>query len=160
MILSDEQGSTAVAVSLVDEKQHTLHTSRPLQKRRKSFAEVAAIVASQISGKPIGHGISIFHASTHCASLIVPRLYLSDFATACDGPTLKKLGVTHVVSVIETAPSFRYRDGLSESLNLKKLHIPLTDQPHTNILRHLDETTAFITEALRDPHSVVLVSES
>ncbi|EED83158.1 predicted protein [Postia placenta Mad-698-R] len=87
------------------------------------------------------------------ASLIVPRLYLSNLLTAEDEQQLTALGITHVVSVIEHPPN------LPKSLpHLKTLHIPITDSMGSDLLRHLDETTAFIRAALaEDPRNNVLV---
>lgn len=36
-----------------------------------------------------------------CASLIIPRLYLSDLGTARDEKEMKRLGITHVVTVLQ-----------------------------------------------------------
>ncbi|KAI0924239.1 hypothetical protein AcW2_005171 [Taiwanofungus camphoratus] len=84
------------------------------------------------------------------ASQILPRLYLSNLFTARDEEQLLSLGITHVISVIETLPK------LPESI--KVLHIPIADSMDTNILQYLDQTTAFITAALAEnEHNKVLV---
>ncbi|KAL4245857.1 hypothetical protein ABKN59_008805 [Abortiporus biennis] len=78
----------------------------------------------------------------HSASLIIPRLYLSNFLTARDEKQLQALGVTHVVSVLEHPPKYSSR--------VKTLHIALSDTSDTNILDHLDTTTEFIRAALAE----------
>ncbi|RDB23888.1 Tyrosine-protein phosphatase yvh1 [Hypsizygus marmoreus] len=77
------------------------------------------------------------------ASLIAPRVYLSDLATACDSEELKRLGITHVISVLEydiTIP-----DHIPEEC---KLQIRIADKSDVDILTHLPGTTEFITSAL------------
>ncbi|KII87502.1 hypothetical protein PLICRDRAFT_55458 [Plicaturopsis crispa FD-325 SS-3] len=84
-----------------------------------------------------------------CASLIVPRLYLSDLFTARNEEQLATLGITHVVSVLEYKPTF--------PASIHMLHVPIADRSDVDILSHLDKTTRFIVEALADPASKVLV---
>ncbi|PCH36363.1 phosphotyrosine protein [Wolfiporia cocos MD-104 SS10] len=79
------------------------------------------------------------------ASLIVPRLYLANLFTAQDAEQLSKLGITHVVSVLETPPILP-----SSMPHLKTLHISVTDNINTNILQYLDTTTEFIRDALAE----------
>ncbi|KAJ4000822.1 protein-tyrosine phosphatase-like protein, partial [Lentinula boryana] len=87
------------------------------------------------------------------ASLIIPRLYLSDFSTAMDEEIMLKLGVTHVVSVLDWSPEF-----LASIPAPHRLHISLRDLPTADILAHLDSTTRFVKAALEENESnVVLV---
>ena len=87
------------------------------------------------------------------ASEVLPRLYLTDLSTARDEAQLATLGITHVVSVIERAPT------LPQTQTLRTLHIPLSDNSDQDILTHLPVTTSFISNALaEDPNSRVLVS--
>ncbi|KAG5642630.1 hypothetical protein DXG03_002468 [Asterophora parasitica] len=79
------------------------------------------------------------------ASLIVPRVYLSDAITAGDHDTLTRLGITHVISVLDYSPTIPI---LIPSEN--KLHIRLPDEFRADILSHLPETTKFITSVLAD----------
>ena len=79
------------------------------------------------------------------ASLITPRLYLSDYGTARNSKKLEELGITHVISVIEHIPD------LPEVIpQTQRFHLPLSDSFKANILEHLDATTAFITAALEE----------
>lgn len=79
------------------------------------------------------------------ASPITHRLYLSDYGTARNSKKLEELGITHVISVIECVPD------LPEVIpQTHRYHLPLPDTPETNILEHLDATTAFITAALEE----------
>lgn len=90
------------------------------------------------------------------ASEITPRLYLSDYRTARNSKTLEELGITHVISIIEWAPD------LPEIIpQTQRLHLPLSDTPGANILKHLDKTTSFITAALEENETnKVMVSTS
>jgi atypical dual specificity phosphatase len=88
------------------------------------------------------------------ASLIVPRVYLSDYITARDPEALNRLGITHVISVLEqdtNIPDFIPTE--------HKLHIRIPDQADADILVYLDQTTEFIIAALAENVSnKVLVS--
>lgn len=88
-----------------------------------------------------------------CASLIVPRLYLADYRTASDGDELRRLGITHIISVIDFAPVFP--DCIDKN-NI--LHIPVADKSEVRILPFLSQTTQFIRDALeQDAANKVLV---
>jgi atypical dual specificity phosphatase len=76
------------------------------------------------------------------ASPITPRLYLSDYCTAQNSEILKELGITHVISVMYSVPI------LPEVPKTQRLPLQLDDSVETNILDHLDATTAFITAVL------------
>ncbi|KAN0129837.1 Protein-tyrosine phosphatase-like protein [Lactarius tabidus] len=81
------------------------------------------------------------------ASQIAPRLYLTCLSTARNANQLASLGITHVVSVLEDAPSF------PSSIPLRKLHISIPDYEDEDILKHLPATTAFIRGALAESRS-------
>ncbi|KAH9930308.1 protein-tyrosine phosphatase-like protein [Fomitopsis serialis] len=78
------------------------------------------------------------------ASLIVPRLYLSNLFTARDPAQLTELGVTHVLSVVEDAPN------IPKDMGLRTLHVPIRDEVGVDILGYLDETTDWIKAALSE----------
>ena len=84
----------------------------------------------------------------HCASQILPRLYLSDLATASDYDTLARIGITHIVSILDWEPEL-----LPPKSNIKRLHIHLADRFDTDILSHLPKTTEFIQNALDESKS-------
>ncbi len=127
-----------------------MHSSNPQSWQRSLIASAAAQAAQQRSGRRaplrrIGSG--------RIASEVLPRLYLTDLFTARDESQLTSLGITHVVSVIERAPT------LPQTQSLRTLHIPLSDNANQDILTHLPDTTSFISNALtEDPNSRVLVS--
>ncbi|KAJ4473630.1 protein-tyrosine phosphatase-like protein [Lentinula aciculospora] len=101
----------------------------------------------------IAQKTSLSLASKDRASLIIPRLYLSDLATAVDEEIMQKLGVTHVVSILDWAPEF-----LASIPAPHRLHIRLADSATSDILAHLDTTTHFVRRALEGNESnVVLV---
>lgn len=91
---------------------------------------------------------------TGVASLITPRLYLTDYVTAMNSKKLEELGITHIISVIEHKPNLP--DFIPE---IQRHHLPLSDLPEAQILHHLDTTTAFIRRALEENETnKVLVS--
>ena len=77
------------------------------------------------------------------ASEIIPRLYLSDALTARWGDTLDRLGVTHIVCVLEEPVNYP-----RTKQDIKILHIPLPDDPRADLLSYLPSVTEFMTEAL------------
>ena len=83
---------------------------------------------------------------------IIPRLYLCDLHTAQDPAVASSFGITHVVSVLDFVPTFPH-----EMHGVTKLHVRLSDNFRERITPHLDKTTAFIREALKDPESRILV---
>ncbi|EPQ56595.1 phosphotyrosine protein phosphatases II [Gloeophyllum trabeum ATCC 11539] len=89
------------------------------------------------------------------ASAILPRLYLSDVVTAQDVGELKKLGITHVLSVMEVAPTWPED---VEARFVGRMHIKIRDTMNTNILKWLDGTTEFIKGALEssEEHKVLV----
>lgn len=84
--------------------------------------------------------------------LIIPRLYLCDLHTAQDPAVSTSLGITHIVSVLDFHPTFSH-----EMHHIKKMHVRMSDNFREKITPHLDDTTAFIREALEDSESKVLV---
>lgn len=75
------------------------------------------------------------------ASEILPRLYLSDMYTTTDPKTLKRLGIMHVVSVVErmwhTYPS-----------NVVHQCVPICDDPASDIVGLFNTVVASIKHAM------------
>jgi capsule polysaccharide export protein KpsC/LpsZ len=91
-------------------------------------------------------------ANKRVASKIAPRLYLTCLATAKDVAQLADLGITHVVSAIENAPTF------PSTYPLRTLHVSVSDNDGEDILSHLPATTSFIRGALAEnPKNRILV---
>jgi atypical dual specificity phosphatase len=131
---------------------------------KRTFAQVAQSFIGRGS-KPNPNGRKPLHitttttasirSGTRWASEILPRLYLSDVMTASDVEELDRLGVTHIVTVMETPlNAFTTRGGVGKR---KLLHIPIPDIHSADLLQHLDETSAFINDALNKEETVVLV---
>ncbi|EPT02983.1 phosphatases II, partial [Fomitopsis schrenkii] len=78
------------------------------------------------------------------ASLIIPRLYLSNLFTARDGIQLKHLGITHVLSVMEEEPK------VPQDMGLQTLHVPIRDEVGADLLAYLEDTTEWIKVALTE----------
>jgi hypothetical protein len=86
------------------------------------------------------------------ANKIAPRLYLTCLSTAIDAKQLTSLGITHVLSVLENAPSF------PSSIPLRTMHVSISDYDDEDILMHLPATTSFIRGALAEsPSNRVMV---
>lgn len=84
-------------------------------------------------------------------SEVVDRVYLSDISAAENPSTLRALGITHIVSAMPGHVAY------PPSVPLHSLQIPIQDNPFAELAEHLPRTTAFMTDALRDPNARVLV---
>ncbi|EIW79104.1 phosphatases II [Coniophora puteana RWD-64-598 SS2] len=100
----------------------------------------AALLTKQTGGRAIVGDPSYGRAATR----IQNRLYLSDYWTARDAQQLRKLGITHIISLLECIPE------LKDHEDIKKLHIAIQDTPEADILQYLDTTTVFIKDALAE----------
>ncbi|KAJ7626368.1 protein-tyrosine phosphatase-like protein [Mycena polygramma] len=81
------------------------------------------------------------------ASLIVPRVYLSDYFTARDEKQLAQLNITHVISVLDREPS------IPECIPTDSKHrllISIADRSDADIQQYLTQTSEFITAALAE----------
>jgi atypical dual specificity phosphatase len=88
------------------------------------------------------------------ASLIVPRLYLSDYFTVRDEKSWSKLEITHVVSVMEQ--DVQIPDSIKPE---NRLQVRAADRSDVDLLEHLGGTTEFIRSALSEnAENRVLVS--
>jgi len=81
--------------------------------------------------------------SRRTANLILPRLYISDFFTARNETEMTKLGITHMISVMEHTPT-------GTMPNMVRHFVPIADRWNANILKYLDGTTEFIRAALAE----------
>ncbi|KAJ6581161.1 protein-tyrosine phosphatase-like protein, partial [Mycena capillaripes] len=79
------------------------------------------------------------------ASLIMPRVYLSDYFTAHDAKQLAQLNITHVITVLDRDPVIP--ECIAEN---HKLHISIADRSDADIQQYLTQTTEFITAALAE----------
>lgn len=90
------------------------------------------------------------------AQCIVPRVYLTGYSTATNDKDLSHLAATHIVSILDgdvDLPAFIKEEN--------KLHIDIEDTMQSNLLQHLDKTTAFIQAALEENKTnVVVVGQS
>lgn len=111
--------------------------------------------------------LDALHAG-RAASEIMPRLYLSDLFTARDKDTLRRLGITHIITLLEH--DHRYVVATEEeetSLEddqvgrprIRRMRVGIADRPDVDILSWLDKTTEFIeTALLENATNAVLVS--
>jgi len=76
------------------------------------------------------------------ATKIIPGVFIADFATASNPSTLKRLKVTHVISLMPREIEPPANDGL------ERLWITIADTPAANILEKFEQTTQFIKDAL------------
>jgi hypothetical protein len=102
--------------------------------------------------RPDRSGSANKRVASKVATKIAPRLYLTCLATAKDVTQLAELGITHVVSAIEKAPTF------PSTYPLRTLHVSISDYDGEDIISHLPATTSFIRSALAEsPENRVLV---
>lgn len=88
------------------------------------------------------------------ASEIIPRLYVSDLATAENPTALATLGITHVLSAMR---GYVALPALIPPTPRHRAQYPLEDLPFSELAAFLPHTTAFLHAALRDPDARVLV---
>ncbi|KAJ7695040.1 protein-tyrosine phosphatase-like protein [Mycena rosella] len=99
----------------------------------------SALLAQNPRNGPLGSG------KARNASLIVPHLYLSDYFTAHDEKQLAKLGITHVVSILDREPTIP--ECIPET---HKLRISVADRADVDIQQYFTQTTEFIRAALAE----------
>lgn len=84
---------------------------------------------------------------------IIPRLYVSDHATAESLQVYLSLGITHVLSSMNGSVHIPSHP----QLRISHLQIPVADLPFAELACHLPRTSQFIHSALADPNARVLV---
>jgi len=84
------------------------------------------------------------------ATEIIPRLYVTDMYTATDAPTLERLRITHVVSVVDQE-TYPYPS------NVKHLHLPIADEISSNMARYFDDVVEWIKNAMDEDESANVV---
>jgi atypical dual specificity phosphatase len=87
------------------------------------------------------------------ANEIIPRLYVADMYTATDTPTLERLQITHVVSVITVLDW----DTQTYPSNIKHLNLPILDEIWSNMGRYFDHTVEWIKNAMDEDESANVV---
>lgn len=78
--------------------------------------------------------------------LIEPNLYLGGLAAATDLATLTRYNITYILT-LDTCPLPRH---ILELKTLTFKFIQVCDLPKEDLLTHLDDTEAFINQAVRD----------
>ncbi|EJD53808.1 phosphatases II [Auricularia subglabra TFB-10046 SS5] len=75
------------------------------------------------------------------ANEVSDRIYVSDLYTATSKTALNDLGITHVISLLQSE--------ITLPVDVKShLQLHIADVPSSNILQHFNETTHFIRDAL------------
>lgn len=77
-------------------------------------------------------------------SKITPNIVISDARTACSSAELRKLGITHVISVL--GPSLRFRPKFPDWIT--SLDIPLDDSPFEDLLSAVRKAATWMEEIL------------
>ncbi|PIL24381.1 hypothetical protein GSI_14134 [Ganoderma sinense ZZ0214-1] len=91
---------------------------------------------------------------------IAENVFLGDLAAAESPDVLATLGITHVLSVMSghvALPSPADLPHLPPYQPLQRCQVSVQDHPFVELASHLPRTTAWIANALRDPHARVLV---
>jgi atypical dual specificity phosphatase len=88
------------------------------------------------------------------ANEIIPRLYVADMYTATDAPTLERLRITHVVSVVTVS---QLGDTYPYPPNVNHLNLPIDDGISSDIARYFDHAIKWIKKAMDEDESVNVV---
>ncbi|TBU35534.1 phosphatases II [Dichomitus squalens] len=91
---------------------------------------------------------------------ITENVFLGDLSAAESPEILTALGITHVLSVMSghvALPSHSELPHLPPYQPLQRMQVQVQDHPFVELASHLPRTTAWIANALRDPHARVLV---
>ncbi|KAJ0171128.1 hypothetical protein K1T71_013327 [Dendrolimus kikuchii] len=80
-----------------------------------------------------------------CYTQILPGLYLSNAKAAADKDILRRLNITHVLTV----EARRLPKSTFEGTNISTLYIRAYDTPHTNLLPYFPMANAFIEEGMQ-----------
>jgi len=88
------------------------------------------------------------------ANEIIPRLYVADMYTATDAPTLERLRITHVVSVVTVS---ELGDTYPYPPNVNHLNLPIDDEISSNMARYFDHAIKWIKKAMDEDESVNVV---
>lgn len=83
--------------------------------------------------------------------LIIPNLYLGDVSAAYDIPNLKRLDITHVLSIEDNSLDIEQYKHF-EKYKFKKL----ADHQFSNILEVFEECLQFIDEAIKDEKNILV----
>lgn len=128
----------------------------PAPHKSKPAIGLSALSAIDTSFYAASHPSPSSHFGSCCPPTlppteVVPRLYLSDISAAESSSTLRALGITHVVSAMFGVVH------LPHGVSIQQLQLPLQDNPFAELAEYLPRSTAFISDALRDPQARVLV---
>ncbi|CAL1705355.1 unnamed protein product [Somion occarium] len=126
-------------------------SSRHKSKPSIGLASLPTIDTSYYASSSVSSPYGSRHPPPLPPTEVIPRLYLSDISAAENTSTLRSLGITHIVSAMLGLVV------IPHGLPVQQLQIPLQDSPFAELAEHLPRTTAFIADALRDPHARVLV---
>jgi len=83
-----------------------------------------------------------------CPDCIIPNLYLGSLHDAQDKFQLKRLAITHIVSVLQIPPLY--------PKDFQYLSIQLEDEPGVDIQRYFEEAHTFISSALENGNAVLV----
>jgi len=85
------------------------------------------------------------------ASLVIPRLYISDAVSAMDARVLRENSITHILSVTQHPLIYPKLPGQAGKEGLTVLHIPLMDTARADLLGLLVTSTGFIQGVVESP---------
>ncbi|KAH3744187.1 hypothetical protein Pelo_14420 [Pelomyxa schiedti] len=90
-------------------------------------------------------------AKTHTVDCVLAGLYIGDLEGAFDTQLLEALGITHVLSVLQTEGIADFPSRFPCGVTLQTIQIP--DDPSVNIVQYFPAAIDFISKALRDRHT-------
>ncbi|KAF5364646.1 hypothetical protein D9758_005571 [Tetrapyrgos nigripes] len=85
-------------------------------------------------------------------SEIIQRLYISDLSFAENPSSLNAYRITHIISVLPDVVAVH-----PDTHHIHRLQVRVEDLPFAELAARLPQTTAFIRNALQNPHANVLV---
>lgn len=110
----------------------------------KSLVRVPMLYSLYVHARVVGTLLIMPQSRPWGAKEIVPGLFLGNLGDSLQYSALKENGITHVVSVIQSIPSYPYTGYLG--VHHRPVHV--LDVEEADLLTHLTPTTDYIAAAL------------
>jgi atypical dual specificity phosphatase len=91
------------------------------------------------------------------ADEIIPRLYIADLYTATDAPTLERLRITHVVSVVKLDLDLGINTATTWPSNVKHLNLPVDDAMSSDMTYYFARTVEWMKNAMEEDENANVV---
>ncbi|KAJ7613010.1 protein-tyrosine phosphatase-like protein [Roridomyces roridus] len=127
---------------MVFQGPHTYHAAPLSAPTKRRILPVAAHPTA--SDSPLAPMLSNSHETVTSYSALTPHLSVADLAFAEDATQLRRMGITHVVSVLDGQIHIP-----SHIPKAHHLHVPLGDTPFAELVGALGPIVSFVSNALR-----------